>query len=67
MTDEELRIIYSKIKGFAEDCDSADIEETMAMLAKYDLPDAEKEKVNAINTALEEFDFDGIVELLSSK
>lgn len=64
MTGEELKSVYSKIKGFAEDCDSIGIEETMEMLAGYNLPDSEMEKVNAINTALEDFDFDGIVELL---
>ena len=64
ITDEELKDIYSKVKGFAEDCDDAGIEETMEKLAGYALPDAEREKVDAINAALEDFDFDGIVELL---
>lgn len=61
---EELREAYSKIKEFAEDCNDTGIEDAMEALAKYDLPEAEMEKVNAINAALENFDFDGIVELL---
>mgnify|MGYP006916240218 CR=1 FL=1 len=61
---EELREAYSKIKEFAEDCNDTGIEDAMEALAKYDLPEAEIEKVNAINAALENFDFDGIVELL---
>ena len=36
----------------------------MEKLAQYTLPDAETEKINAINSALEDFDFDRIIELL---
>ncbi|MBR5116055.1 MAG: response regulator, partial [Lachnospiraceae bacterium] len=64
ITAEELAEAYARIRGFAEDCDNDGIEKTLEMLAEYVLPDAEKEKVNAINTALEDFDFDGIAELL---
>lgn len=62
---EELMEAYSRIKECAEDCDDTGIEDAMEALVKYALPEAETEKVTAINTALENFDFDGIVELLS--
>ena len=42
---------YSEIKEFADDCNNTGIEEIMEKLAQYALPDAETEKVNAINSA----------------
>lgn len=62
---EELAETYSRIREFAEDCNDTGIEDAVASLAKYELPEAEAEKVAAIHDALENFDFDGIVELLS--
>ena len=64
ITAEELEKAYSEIREFADDCNNTGIEEIMEKLAQYTLPDAETEKINAINSALEDFDFDRIIELL---
>jgi signal transduction histidine kinase/DNA-binding NarL/FixJ family response regulator len=63
ITSGELEEAYLKIKGFAEDCNNTEIENILEVLAGYALPDTERGKVDAINAALEDFDFDGIVEL----
>jgi signal transduction histidine kinase/CheY-like chemotaxis protein/HPt (histidine-containing phosphotransfer) domain-containing protein len=61
---EELNRAYEQIKEYADDCDNAGIEEVMGTLLKYKIPDEEIERIEAINEALENFDFDGITDLL---
>ena len=63
---EELEEAYSKIREYAEDCDNAGIEDILEKLAECAMPDDDRKKIEAVITALEDFDFDGIAGLLQN-
>ena len=64
ISEDILADAYGRIKGFAEDCDNASIEDVLEELSGYSIPDNERARYAAIVEASDNFDFDGIANLL---
>ena len=64
ISEDILADAYKRIKGFAEDCDNASIEDVLEELSGYSIPDNERARYAAIVEASDNFDFDGIANLL---
>ncbi len=62
---ELLKDVYERIRELATDCDDAAISEVLEELEGFRIPDEEKERVETIRQAIDNFDFDAITEALS--
>lgn len=63
--EEKLRELYGQILHYARECDDASIEDVMSELRRYRLSEGEKKRREAIQRAVNSFDFDMIVKLLT--
>ncbi|MBR1877187.1 MAG: DegV family EDD domain-containing protein [Lachnospiraceae bacterium] len=59
-----MQSVYEGLYTAADSMSSDDIEEILGELTDYRLPDGDKEKIDIIKKKAEEYDYDGILELL---
>jgi len=65
MADDYLvQSVYEGIREAAEGMDCDAIDEILAELDEYAVPESEREKMNAIRLKAENFDYDGILQVL---
>ena len=63
--EERFRAVMERIGEYAADYDNAGIEDLMEELKKYNLSEAERNKMSDILQALDVFDFDKIAEIVA--
>ena len=63
--EEKLREYIEAIRHHAGECDEIGIEDILEEMADYRLPEAEKERLNRIRQALDEFDFEAVNDALA--
>lgn len=64
INEKELNEAFISIKEAANDCDNVTIEEIIENLSGYSIPYTENDKLNAIKDAMDNFDFDLILDIL---
>ena len=60
-----LNDVYERIRSLAADCDDMGISDALSELDGFSIPEEEKNRVNSIREAIDNFDFDAITEALS--
>ncbi|MBO4337175.1 MAG: response regulator, partial [Lachnospiraceae bacterium] len=60
----QLKEEYKKIKALAEDCDNAGIEEILDRIKALNVPENERERLDALTKAVDDFDFEAIIKCL---
>ena len=58
---EELAKLWDTVREFAGYCDDAGVEDALEELKGYRLPEEEKPRLQSVQKALDEFDFDAVL------
>ena len=64
ITQENLEKCYGMIKKCLDEFDTDSIEEIITKINKHSVPDSEKERCKALSKALDDFDFEAMMDIL---
>ncbi|MBO4395992.1 MAG: DegV family EDD domain-containing protein [Eubacterium sp.] len=62
---ETLADVYDRIRTMAEDCDDLGISDALTGLNDYRLPDGEKHRIELVRQAIDNFDFDAVLDAMN--